>query len=175
MLIKEIISTSDDISESSIQSRVYRFVLNNKKFCLKHYVRYENWEGHVLSVLDHPNIVKCYEHGIYEGYQYIILGFIEGELLTKKNFLSSNQVGQLNNILQYLKNKGVVHHDIKPANLIVNGDNVFLIDFGCAENIGDGKWKLKHPLGDKVNEHYGVDDDLAVQKIVEQFYKGDVK
>ena len=98
-------------------------------------------EAQVLSNLKHPNIVPCY--GLYEFDDNICLmqEYIEGQ--TVKKLLQSQHgnrlqlqdtlaiVNAVSGALDYVHRHGIIHCDVKPANVIVRKDGaVYVMDFG---------------------------------------------
>ena len=101
-------------------------------------------EGTWLRELDHPNIVKCYDVGVQEERQFIIMDFVDGstldDLITRKRrelpLQRRIQVFlQVCSAVEYLHNQGFLHRDLHPGNVLVGGPNheeVKLTDFGLA-------------------------------------------
>jgi serine/threonine protein kinase len=110
-------------------------------------------EARLLAQLSHPGIPRIYSYFSEAGRHYIVMEYIEGETLERAvtHFdpvgrevaarpLSAEEVVRhavrICSVLEYLADQPipVVHHDIKPANLIVdrNGGEVRLVDFGTA-------------------------------------------
>jgi serine/threonine protein kinase len=97
-------------------------------------------EGEVLTALKHPNIVTAYEHGLTkEGEQYIVMELVEGVGLnfmveTKSPQMDGHRVeilSQLADAIGFAHQKGYIHRDICPRNVMVERDGtVKLIDFG---------------------------------------------
>jgi len=99
-------------------------------------------EQQILAGINHPNIARLYDGGITpEGFPFIIMEYVEGEPITTwctKNKLTARQRIQLFiqvcNALQYAHNNFIVHHDIKPANILVNdAGQIKLLDFGISQ------------------------------------------
>ena len=98
-------------------------------------------EVNILSLLSHPNIVKIYETHLDAPVRYFTMEYIEGITL-KKHILSRGALNtdeilffscQILSALEEVHNKGVVHSDIKPQNIVVLGDgSIRLMDFGIA-------------------------------------------
>ena len=93
------------------------------------------------GILSHPNIVTVYELGEHEGSPFIAMEFIEGDSLEKllrtQNRLSLLEalsiVEQICAGLGYAHGHGVIHRDVKPANILVRPDGrVTIVDFGIA-------------------------------------------
>ncbi|MCI0353774.1 MAG: protein kinase [Acidobacteria bacterium] len=102
-------------------------------------------EAQSTGMLQHPNIVIVYDLGDHEGNPYLVMEYLEGEGLDK--IISSRRdvplVQKLHYIIQalhglnYAHQRGIVHRDIKPGNIMVLQDgNVKIVDFGIAR-IGD--------------------------------------
>ena len=111
-----------------------------------------NREARAASSLNHPNICTIYEIGQSAGKPFIAMELLEGETLGQrlrsKPFAVSEVIEfglQLANGLQSAHAKGIVHRDIKSANLfITTEDQVKILDFGLAKQYGH---REDQPLG----------------------------
>ncbi len=98
-------------------------------------------EARIISLADHPNIVKLYGEGEWEGGLYIAMEFIQGVSL--RQFIIQRSLTlrrSLEIILQaayallHLHTHGVTHRDLKPENILIKEDGeVKVIDFGIAQ------------------------------------------
>ncbi len=95
----------------------------------------------VLGKLKHPNIVRFYESGTYEGRLYYVMEYVEGrdfaDLLEERGRLPWAEVVdaavQICAALKHAHDHGVIHRDLKPSNLLRGDDGqVKLTDFGVA-------------------------------------------
>ena len=102
-------------------------------------------EAKATANLQHPNIVTVYELGEHEGSPYLAMQFLEGAslevILRSGQPLSLMQkidvIVQACHGLSYAHQRGIVHRDIKPGNIMVLKDgSVKIVDFGIAR-IGD--------------------------------------
>jgi serine/threonine protein kinase len=94
-------------------------------------------ESRLASRLSHPNVVQVYDAGETEGSPYIVMEYVPGETVAQRGRLSSGEAVPLALQacagLQHAHNAGLVHRDVKPANLLVREDDVLKIaDFGIA-------------------------------------------
>lgn len=98
-------------------------------------------ESRVLSRLDHAGIVGLHESGhTQDGHVYLAMDFIEGDCIDRwaeLNAPSARQsvelMIQVLDALSHAHAAGVVHRDIKPHNILVDGEGrVRLVDFGVA-------------------------------------------
>ncbi len=103
--------------------------------------RFRN-ESKAIAVMSHPNIVKVYDMGFSERVQYIVMEFIDG--ITLKDYIDSERVlnwkdavhfvVQILRALQHAHNRGIVHRDIKPQNIMLLTDGTIkVMDFGIAK------------------------------------------
>jgi serine/threonine-protein kinase len=102
-------------------------------------------EARRTAQLEHPSIVPIYDVGQAGGSVFIAMRYIDGlslqELLGRECPLSSDRAiaiaGHVADALDYAHEHGVIHRDVKPANIMVeNGDRVTLTDFGIAKVAG---------------------------------------
>ena len=102
--------------------------------------RFRN-EAMVAGNLRHKNIVTVYEYGSYEGQPFLAMEYLEGEDL--QHLIASGKpltvlekcviMSQVADGLSYAHSNGVVHRDMKPANIMVLRDGmVKIMDFGIA-------------------------------------------
>jgi hypothetical protein len=96
-------------------------------------------EAQAAGRLQHPNIITIFDMGEVEGTPYIAMSFLEGETLEKmiagREPLSAAQklgiILQLCRGLDFAHKNGVVHRDVKPANVFLGKDGtVRVLDFG---------------------------------------------
>ncbi len=114
-------------------------------------------EARTIASLEHPHIVPVYDFGGSEQYPcYIITKYVEGKSLgvfLKSQRLtpheSAEMVGAIAQALHYAHTHGVVHRDVKPANILLDSKrNPFVADFGLAlrdEELGKGSRYIGTP------------------------------
>lgn len=100
-------------------------------------------EARSAASLSHPNIVAVYDVGEDAGRHYIVMEFIAGPSLKEEiasGPLSSQRVieigGQVCAGLEYAHQKGVIHRDIKPHNILLHEQQAKITDFGIARALG---------------------------------------
>ena len=98
-------------------------------------------ESRAIALLSHPNIVNVYDVNFEGKIQYIVMEYVDGvtlkDRMDQKGALSiSESIHYLRQILSALAHaheRGVVHHDIKPQNILLFSDaTVKITDFGIA-------------------------------------------
>lgn len=101
-------------------------------------------EARASSALAHPNICTIYEVGETEGELYIVMEFVEGKSLRElcaQGGLPHESVlrygVQIASALARAHDRGIVHRDLKSANIIVTPEGVVkVLDFGLAKQVG---------------------------------------
>ncbi|GAC1447075.1 MAG: hypothetical protein PVSMB4_01330 [Ktedonobacterales bacterium] len=97
-------------------------------------------EARVAAALDHPHIVPLYDVG-EQPLLYLVMPYISGgsvQQILRRTPLSEAEVAnygaQLADALGYAHQRGVVHRDVKPANMLIHADGrIMLSDFGLAK------------------------------------------
>ncbi len=102
--------------------------------------RFKN-ESKAISLLSHPNIVKIYDVSFGDLIQYIVMEYIEGitlkEFIEREGSLSWKDAVyytiQILRGLQHAHDRGIVHRDVKPQNIMLLPDGTIKVtDFGIA-------------------------------------------
>ncbi len=102
--------------------------------------RFKN-ESKAIAVLSHPNIVRVFNVSFGDRLQYIVMEYVDG--ITLKEYIEQQGVvnwkeavhfmGQILAALQHAHDKGIVHQDIKPQNIMLLQDGTIKVtDFGIA-------------------------------------------
>jgi eukaryotic-like serine/threonine-protein kinase len=101
-------------------------------------------EARAVSILQHANIVTLYDAAEYDGEPYLIFEYVEGttlrELIISEGGLTNVRTAEIAlDILSgvaYAHSQGVIHCDLKPANIMIDTSGVArIMDFGIAKTI----------------------------------------
>lgn len=120
--------------------KMLREEFNNDVEFLK---RFET-EAQAAASLSHPNIVSVYDVGIHDNIHYIVMEYVEGETLKDymqlRGKLSQEEIvdfsSQIASALEHAHSKKIVHHDIKPHNIIITDSGLLKVtDFGLARAV----------------------------------------
>src|SRR6266498_2546607 len=99
-------------------------------------------ESELAASLEHPNIVPIYDAGEADGLLYIAMRLIEGRdlktLIEREGSLDPDRtvslISQVASALDAAHAKGLIHRDVKPANVLIGGtDHAYLTDFGLTK------------------------------------------
>ena len=116
-------------------------------------------EIQISAKLVHPHIVPLYDSGEADGLIYYVMPFIEGESLRSRLDREGSlpaaeaiRLGvQVASALSYAHSQGVVHCDVKPANILLSTGGAVVADFGIARAIsaagGEGLSESGLPVG----------------------------
>ena len=103
-------------------------------------------ELQVTARLEHPNILHVYDTGTWEGRPYYVMEYVRGQTLearlsTEGVLAIDDAFGIASNVgdaLAFAHGSGVVHRDVKPANILLGTGGALLGDFGIAHVLGEG-------------------------------------
>ena len=106
-------------------------------------------ESAIAARIEHPNVIPVYEVGEEEDLLFIVMRFVEGVDLGRLRRLHGSLepvhaaalVRQVGSALDAAHAHGLVHRDVKPGNVLVNGEypreSAYLTDFGLTKLVGD--------------------------------------
>jgi serine/threonine protein kinase/class 3 adenylate cyclase/tetratricopeptide (TPR) repeat protein len=128
-------------------------------------VRRFELEARAASALNHPNIITVHEIGEAEGRRFIVTEFVEGRTLRERMSEGRFELGeavevcaQVAGALAKAHDAGVLHRDVKPENVMVDGEgHVKVLDFGIAKRLTSGpSVDTEAPTSAQVNTAAGV-------------------
>jgi hypothetical protein len=104
-------------------------------------------ESRIAASIEHPNVVPIYAAGEEAGVPYIAMRYVAGadlaRRLAREGRLSPqvavDLIAQIGNGLDAIHAAGLIHRDVKPANVLLSGDDggdhAYITDFGVARNV----------------------------------------
>ncbi len=139
-------------AHSSLKMPVAIKMLKHELAMEPHFFEAFRNEAGIIAQLDHENILKVYDvEELYRTF-FIIMEYVQGESLTRMLIqretlaveMIVDYVIQIVAGLSHAHERGIIHRDIKPGNIIINKDNrVKIVDFGfaCARGTRDSHVK----------------------------------
>lgn len=127
----------DTILNREVAVKVLRGELSNDPVSVLRFKR----EANASTLLSHPNIVDIYDVGEYKGHHYIVMEYVKGknlkQLISQRGALIKEEavdiMKQLCGATIEAHNRGIIHRDIKPQNvLVMNDGTIKMVDFGIA-------------------------------------------
>jgi serine/threonine-protein kinase len=127
-----------------LERKVALKVLHEQYTSDEDYVERFRREARSVASLSHPNIVTVIDRGEHGGRQYIVFEYVDGENLKhridREGALPVRDALelalQIGRALQFAHQNGLVHRDVKPQNVLLNGDGrPKVTDFGIARSL----------------------------------------
>jgi serine/threonine-protein kinase len=129
-------------------------------------------EAKLAAAIDHPNLVTIYRAGEWEGVLFLAMQFVPGTDL--RTYLRGHHspglpwiertVRQVASALDAAHAHGLVHRDVKPANILLSGpeggEHAYLTDFGITKRLGASSTALT-----RTNQWVGTADYAAPEQI----------
>lgn len=104
-------------------------------------------ESRIAASIEHPNVVPIYAAGEEDGVPYIAMRYVPGADLARRLVregrlsprVAVDLIAQIGNGLDAIHAAGLIHRDVKPANVLLSGDDggdhAYITDFGVARNV----------------------------------------
>lgn len=114
---------------------------SNQQFIERFYA-----EGRAAAQLNHPNIVQAFDVGKAGDYHYFVMEFVDGrtvydDIVKHKRYSEAEAIDiviQTAEALQHAHERGLIHRDVKPKNIMINREGVAkLADMGLARAMSD--------------------------------------
>jgi CheY-like chemotaxis protein len=130
-------------------------------------------EARIAAALQHPNIVTVYDAGEVDGLLYLAMQYIEGEDLAAilradgrlRPYRAIDVCRQVASALDAAHSMGLIHRDVKPANVLIEGRNAFLTDFGLTKRL-EGTHAQLTRAGDVVGTiHYVAPEQIEGRRV----------
>lgn len=127
-------------------------------------------EAKAIASLNHPNIVRAYDIDNEKDTHYLVMEYVEGadlQNLVRKHGplpydMAADYIAQAARGLQHAHDAGLIHRDVKPANILVDKQGIVkVLDMGLALFSEDGDASLTMDYNDKV---LGTADYLAPEQ-----------
>jgi serine/threonine-protein kinase len=143
--------------DSLLERHVALKILHEQYSADEDFVERFKREARSVAQLQHPNIVTVIDRGEEDGRQFIVFEYIDGENLkehvVRKGRLDAREALEIAlevaHGLAFAHDQGLVHRDVKPQNILLNGDGrAKVTDFGIARSVDvDGMTQTGTVLG----------------------------
>ena len=125
----------DNLENKTVAVKILKEEYTGNEEFLRRFIN----ESKAIAVISHPNVVKVFDVSFGDLIQYIVMEYIDG--ITLKEYIDQNGplswteavqfTLQILRGLQHAHDKGVVHRDIKPQNIMVLPDGVIKVAVEC--------------------------------------------
>jgi hypothetical protein len=130
----------------------------------------------IAASIDHPNVLPVYEVGEDDGVLFAAMRWVDGpdlgRLIAERGRLDPSQavriLGRVAAALEAAHGVGLLHRDLKPTDVLLEGDRVYLTDFGLSavgEEPADSRTDV-HGLGRLLREMLGDDPPAAIDPVL---------
>ncbi|HOK04601.1 MAG TPA: serine/threonine-protein kinase [Victivallales bacterium] len=139
-------------------------------------------EARTAATINHYAVIPVYTCGVSEGRPYIVMQYMEGGALDVKLEKAGGKI-PINQILKWFKDvadgldnarrHGIIHHDVKPANILLDRDeNAKIGDFGIAQVLHD--WRSENLS--KITRSWASPNYVSPEKVLtgQEDYYGDI-
>ncbi|HPN84732.1 MAG TPA: serine/threonine-protein kinase, partial [Victivallales bacterium] len=139
-------------------------------------------EARTAATINHYAVIPVYTCGISEGKPYIVMQYMDGGSLDSKLSASGGNL-PISQILKWIKDvadgldnarrHGIIHHDVKPANILLDNDgNAKIGDFGIAQVIHD--WRSENIS--KITKGWASPNYVSPEKVMtgQEDHYGDI-
>jgi serine/threonine-protein kinase len=124
-------------------------------------------EARLMAAIDHPNVIPVYAAGEQDGDLYLIMRYVDGTDLQRRlreggplaPAEAARVTDQVARALDAAHSRGLVHRDVKPANVLLAGDHVYLTDFGITRLVDE------HTRATDTGEWVGTVDFMAPEHL----------
>ena len=115
-------------------------------------------EARIAATINHSSVIPIYTCGIFDQQAYMVMQFMNGGSLEQKLLLKKGSPLPIDDVLQwmhdvaegldYAAKHGIIHHDVKPGNIMLDNDgNAKIGDFGIADRKQEEEGPVKESYG----------------------------
>lgn len=139
-------------------------------------------EARMAAVLNHNSVIPIYTCGVFEGQTYLVMQYMSGGSLEARIPAAGAPLPDLQEMLRYFHDVAeglehaaahtIVHHDVKPGNILLDGDgNAKIGDFGLAQSAADQEDSSEIPEEEWVTPHYVSPERISSGR---EDFRGDI-